>query len=80
MPGPLSRFARSPSAKRRLRLLSIVALAGVAALSWWTIVEQGASTARVLTAVVSSAAVLAQALWPHGARRGRRAPSLPDAD
>jgi hypothetical protein len=80
MPGPLSRVARSPSAKRRLRLFSIVALAGVAALSWWSIAQEGASTARVLAAAASSAAVVAQAFLPRDARRRRRAPARPGAD
>jgi hypothetical protein len=79
MPGPLSRIAVSPSAKRRVRLLSIAVFAAVAALSWWTIAEEGASTARVLAAIASSVAAVAQAFSPQRKRRRRGAPSPPRA-
>jgi hypothetical protein len=65
------------STKKRLRTLPIVLLALLAAISWWTVAEEGASNARVITAVTSTLAAMFQAVgtWrrrgdPGGTQRG----------
>jgi len=72
MAGLLSRFAVSERAKKRLRVISVVMLGVVAALSWWAVVEDGPSAARVILAIVSSVAAVVQAVDPRGRRAARR--------
>ncbi len=77
MAGLLSRFAVSPRAKQRARLISVIVFGVVAAMSWWSIIEEGASPARVITAIVTSVAALLDALLPKRKRLLRRSTSAP---
>jgi hypothetical protein len=72
MSGPLSRKMVSVRAKRRLRVASTVALAAVAALSWWSIIEDGAGPAKLLAAIATSVGVLLEIVLPGRRRFLRR--------
>lgn len=80
MPGPMSRFARSPQAKRRARVVSTVLFVLLAGLSWWSVADEGPSTARVVAAVATSAAAIVQLFLPHRKRLLRRRTPAPETD
>ena len=64
MPKMLRGVIKSPTVRRRLLLISGLVFVLVAALSWWTVMEEGATTARVLAAVASSVAAVLQLAFP----------------
>lgn len=66
--GLLSRFVVSPRAKRRARVISVFLFGLLAVLSWWTVVEDGPSTARVITAIMATAAVILDVALPKRRR------------
>lgn len=73
----LSRFAVSARAKQRARVISAILLGLVAAMSWWGVIEDGATPARVVVAVATSVAVLLDVLLPKRRRLLRRSASAP---
>ena len=80
MPGLVSRFLKSPQAKQRAHRVAGVGLFLVAAVNWWIVIEDGASPARVLGAVVASVAAGVELFLPRRRRllRGRRSAPGPD--
>ena len=73
----LSRSAMSPRARRRVHVLAGVAFGCVAAVSWWQVATEGATTARVIGAVFGTIVVVLELLFPGRKkllrRRGRPA-------
>ena len=55
-----SRVKVSPEARVRLNRVAGIAMAFVAAVSWWFVFEDGPSTAKVLAAAASTAAAVLQ--------------------
>jgi len=72
MAGLLERYATTPGAKRRLRIVAIALPALVAVVSWWSVVEDGSSKARVITAAAATVAALVEAFVPKTRRLRRR--------
>lgn len=66
----MSRFAKTPAAKKRLRLVTALLFGIVAALGWWTIAQEGSTPARLLTAAASTVVAVLEILVP-GRRRLR---------
>jgi len=55
-----SRFIKSPRIVARIRLVARVSFAVAAALSWWTVIDEGPSDARVITAIVTTLVVVVE--------------------
>ena len=68
----LSRSAVSPQARRRVHVFAAVAFGCVAAVSWWQLATEGATTARVIGAVFSTVVVVLELLLPGRKRFLRR--------
>ena len=66
----LLRFVKSPQIAARIRRLILVGFALTAAISWWVVVDEGPSDARVITAVVTTLVVVVELT----VRRRRREP------
>lgn len=77
MPRLLGRLLVSDRAKQRARLISLVAFAAVALISWWAIIDEGPTRARVIGAIAATFAVLIESLWPQRPRLLRRQRSAP---
>ena len=73
----LSRSAVSPRARRRVHVFAAVAFGCVAAVSWWQLATEGATTARVIGAVFSTIVVVLEVLFPGRKKllRRRRRPA-----
>ena len=68
----LSRLAVSPRARRRVHVFAGIAFGFLAAVSWWQLATEGATTARVIGAVFSSIVVVLEVLSPGRKRLLRR--------
>ncbi len=73
----LGRLLRSPRARARLRVLTAVLFGLVAVLSWWGIITEGHSTARVIGAIASSIVFVLEAFLPKRRRFLRRSRVAP---
>jgi hypothetical protein len=80
VPGLLSRKAMTEQGKRRLRVVSTLALAAVAVLSWWMVIEEGASGAKLLAAIATSVGVLLEIALPGRRRLLRRSRTNPGVE
>lgn len=56
----LLRFIKSPRIVARIRRLTLVGFALTAAVSWWMVVDEGPSDARVITAIVTTLVVIVE--------------------
>ncbi len=56
----LLRFVKSPRIVARIRRLTMVGFALTAAISWWMVVDEGPSDARVITAIITTLVVVAE--------------------
>jgi len=70
----LLRFITSPRIVARIRRLATVGFALTAAISWWMVVDEGPSDARVITAIFTTLAVVVELT----VRRRRRKPEERD--
>ena len=77
MPKLLSRFLKSPEAKKKAHRIAGALLFLVAAVSWWIVIEEGASPARVINGVVASAVAVLELFLPNRPRLMRRRKSQP---
>jgi hypothetical protein len=59
---------------------SAVALAMVAVLSWWMIIEEGATRARLLAAIATTAGALLEIVLPGRRRLLRRSRTSPESN
>jgi uncharacterized membrane-anchored protein len=66
----LLRFIKSPQIVARIRRLTLVGFALTGAISWWMVVDEGPSDARVITAIVATLVVVVELT----VRRRRREP------
>ena len=66
----LSRFIKSPQVAARIRRLTMAGFALAAAISWWIVVDEGPSDARVITAIITTLVVVVELAL----RRRRREP------
>jgi len=80
MPRLLSKLVLSPSARRRAHVIAAVAFGCVAAISWWQVVTEGATSARVLSAVASTVVVVLEVFLPRRRRLLRRRTRLVESD
>jgi DMSO/TMAO reductase YedYZ heme-binding membrane subunit len=80
MPRLLSRIAVTPRAQGKLRRLSVVLLVLLAAFSWWSVIQEGPSPARVILAVATTVAAVLDAFVPKKRRLRRRSPSVSGPD
>jgi hypothetical protein len=55
-------LAKSPRRNPRLLLVSIVLFGLMAIISWWMVIEDGPSPARVIAAVATSVGAVLQAI------------------
>jgi hypothetical protein len=74
MPKLLSRFLKSPEAKKKAHRVAGVILLLVAAINWWIVIENGATAARVIGGVAASVAAILELFLPkkRGLLRWRR--------
>ena len=79
MPRLLSRFIATPKAKARTRRIVLVLFVALALLSWWAVYTEGASPARVLTAVATTAVAAVEAFLPKRRRLLRRKVRAPQS-
>ena len=56
----LLRFIKSPQIVARIRRLTLVGFALTAAISWWMVVDEGLSDARVITAIITTLVVVVE--------------------
>jgi len=56
----LLRFIKSPRIVARIRRLTLVGFALTAAISWWMVVDEGPSDARVITAIITTLVVVVE--------------------
>ena len=77
MPRLLSRFLKSPEAKQKAHRVAGVMFLLVAAFSWWIVIEDGASPARVIGGVAASVAAVLELFLPKRRRLLRRQRSAP---
>lgn len=75
MPRLISRLLASPRAKQRAHFIAAGLLGLVAVVTWWSVADDGATPARVITAIASTAAAILEALLPKRRRLFRRAGS-----
>ena len=68
MPRLLTKLAASPRSKQRVRIIIALVFGAVAVVSWWGVKVEGASPARVLTAITSSVVVLLEVFLPKRRR------------
>ena len=80
MPRLLARLAASPRTRQRAHLIGVALFGIVAAFSWWIVKEEGATPARVLTAIASTAVVLLELFLPKRRRLLRRSRSEPGSE
>ena len=72
MPRLLSKLRSMPGVAKRARLIAAVLFGLAAATSWWIVIEQGPSPARVIAAVATTVVVLLDVFLPNRKRRLRR--------
>jgi putative flippase GtrA len=68
VPGLLSRFLRTPEARRKLRYVTAGVFGLVALVGWWSVMDEGASPARVLAAAASTVVALIEIFLPKRRR------------
>ena len=56
----LLRFIKSPQVAARIRRLTMVGFALAAAISWWIVIDEGPSDARVITAIITTLVVVVE--------------------
>ena len=56
----LLRFIKSPQIVARIHRLTMVGFALTAAISWWMVIDEGPSDAKVITAIVTTLVVVVE--------------------
>jgi hypothetical protein len=77
MPKLVSRFLKSPEAKKKAHRVAGVIFLLVAATDWWIVIEDGATPARVIAGVAASVAAVLELFVPRRRRLLRSRRSAP---
>lgn len=76
----MSALVSSPQVKSRLLVLTAALFAVLAILSWWMVIEDGPSPARLLAAIAATVGAIIQTAIRKRGLGGRGSRSTPESD